>query len=101
MIVINYIILFLTSCWLFGAETSSNGPNYTGFNYIVKNNSNASIKFSNPDYTFDLIQSENNSLYKKPVFSYSSHTSSSGSPDLPSRTTFIAVDPQKNYTIEI
>lgn len=101
MAFIKPLVIFLTSCLLFCAEISSNVSNHNGFNYIVKNNGNGCIKFSNPDYTFESIEAENGSLYKKPIFSNSSHTSDSGSPDLPSKTTFIAVNPQKIYSVEV
>ena len=64
MAFIKPLVIFLTSCLLFCAEISSNVSNHNGFNYIVKNNGNGCIKFSNPDYTFESIEAENGSLYK-------------------------------------
>ena len=88
-------------CFLFGAESPANISNDNGFNYTSKNNGNALVKFTNPEYAFDVVSDKNGKAYKKPNFSNSSSISAVGAPDLPSRTTFIAVDPSKSYSLQV
>ena len=95
--IISHIVLSL----LFSAESPTEVTNDTGFQYSVKSNGNGLVKFSSPEYSFDSFESDNGKIFKKPVFSNPSFTSEAGLPDLPSRTTFIAVDPSKNYTLEV
>ncbi len=86
---------------MFGAQNPENVSNDNGFNYIAKNNGNALVRFTNPEYAFDEVSDKNGKAYKKPNFSNSSSISAVGSPDLPSRTTFIAVDPSKSYSLQV
>ena len=86
-------------CFLFGAESPANITSDNGFNYTSKNNGNALVKFTNPEYALDEVSDKSGKAYKKPNFSNSSSISAAGTPDLPSRTTFIAVDPSKSYTL--
>ena len=88
-------------CFLFGAEIPTNITEDNGFNYTGKNNGNALVKFTNPEYVFDVVSDKNGKAYKKPNFSNSSSISAVGAPDLPSRTTFIAVDPSKSYSLQV
>ena len=55
-------------CFLFGAESPANLHNDNGFNYTGKNNGNALVKFTNPEYAFDEISDKNGKAYKKPNF---------------------------------
>ena len=88
-------------CFLIGAESPSSITADNGFNYTGKNNGNALVKFTNPEYAFDVVSDKNGKAYKKPNFSNSSSISAVGAPDLPSRTTFIAVDPSKSYSLQV
>ena len=98
---LKFIILHVALGLLFSAESPTEVTNDTGFQYSFKSNGNGLVKFSTPEYTFDSFEGDDGKIYKKPVLSNSSFTSNAGLPDLPSRTTFIAVDPSKNYSIEI
>ena len=98
---IKIIILSYIFCFLFGAESPANVSNDNGFNYSVKSNGNALVRFTNPEYAFDEVSDKNGKAYKKPNFSNSSSISAVGAPDLPSRTTFIAVDPSKSYSLQV
>ena len=95
------IILSYIFCFLFGAESPAYVSNDNGFNYTVKNNGNALVKFTNPEYAFEEVSDKNGKAYKKPNFSNSSSISAVGAPDLQSRTTFIAVDPSKSYSLQV
>ena len=98
---LKFIILHIALGLLFSAESPTGVTNDTGFQYSVKSNGNGLVKFSSPDYTFDSFDGDDGKIYKKPVLSNPSFTSEAGLPDLPSRTTFIAVDPSKNYNLEV
>ena len=51
-------------CFLFGAESPANVSNDNGFNYTGKNNGNALVKFTNPEYAFDEVSDKNGKAYK-------------------------------------
>ncbi len=46
-------------CFLFGAESPADLSNGNGFKYTGKNNGNALVKFTNPDYVFDEVSDKN------------------------------------------
>ena len=95
---LSFIFIFYTA---FGAENLTSISKDPGFKYQVKNNGNGLITYTTPEYVIDSKNDINGKILKKPVFSNSSQTSEPGMPDLPSSTTFIAVDPNKNYSIEV
>ena len=95
---LSFIFIFYTA---FGAENPTSISKDPGFKYQVKNNGNGLITYTTPEYVIDSKNDINGKILKKPVFSNSSQTSEPGMPDLPSSTTFIAVDPNKNYSIEV
>jgi len=98
---LKFIILHIALGLLFSAESTTGITNDTGFQYSIKSNGNGLVKFSSSEYTLDSFEGDDGKIYKKPVLSNPSFTSEAGLPDLPSRTTFIAVDPSKNYTLEV
>ena len=53
------IILSYIFCFLFSAESPAKVSNDNGFNYTVKNNGNALVKFTNPEYAFDEVHDKN------------------------------------------
>ena len=59
-------------CFLFGAEIPTKITEDNGFNYTGKNNGDALVKFTNPEYAFDVVSDKNGKAYKKPNFSNSS-----------------------------
>ena len=98
---IKVISLIFFSCTLFGAESPISISKDPGFKYEVKNNGNGLITYTTPKYIIESKNAVNGKVLKKPVFSNSSQISEPGMPDLPSSTTFIAVDPNKSYSIEV
>ena len=96
--ILSFIFIF---CTIFGAESPISISKDPGFKYQIKNNGNGLITYTTPEYIIDSKNDINGKVLKKPVFSNSSQISEPGMPDLPSSTTFIAVDPNKNYSIEV
>ena len=67
-----------------------------GFRYSIKENGNGSVKYNIPEYSLESFAAEDGKLYKKPVMMNAGQVSDEGQPDLPSSSTFIAINPQKN-----
>ena len=72
-----------------------------GIRYSLKENGNGSLKYNIPEYSFETFTSEDGKVYKKPVMMDAGKISNEGQPDLPSSSTFIAINPQKTYSVSV
>ena len=68
---------------------------------IWKKNGNGLVSYSTPDYSFKSVDGKNGKTYKKPILLNASQTAEPGQPDLPSSSTFLAIDPQKTYSVTV
>ena len=69
--------------------------------YSLKEYGNGSVKYNIPEYSLESFTAEDGKLYKKPVMMNAGQVSDEGQPDLPSSSTFIAINPQKTYSINV
>ena len=72
-----------------------------GFRYSLKENGNGSVKYNIPEYSLESFTTEDGKVYKKPVIMDAGQVSDEGQPDLPSSSTFIAINPQKVYSVNV
>ena len=72
-----------------------------GFRYSLKENGNGSVRYITPEYSLESFTSEDGKVYKKPVMMDAGQVSDEGQPDLPSSSTFIAINPQKVYSVNV
>ena len=73
----------------------------SGFTYSLKENGNGSVRYLTPEYSFQSFIGTDGNTYKKPILLNASQISDPGQPDLPSSSTFIAVDAAKTYSINV
>ena len=72
-----------------------------GFSYSLKENGNGSVKYNIPEYSLQSFTADDGKVYKKPVMIDAGQVSDEGQPDLPSSSTFIAINPEKSYSINV
>jgi hypothetical protein len=73
----------------------------SGFTYSLKENGNGSVRYLTPEYSFQSVIDADGNTYKRPTLLNASQVSDPGQPDLPSSSTFIAIDPTKTYSVNV
>ena len=95
------LITILIINYLSGSVGGSSVDGVSSFVYSVKQNGNGLVSYSTPDYSFKSVDGKNGKTYKKPILLNASQTAEPGEPDLPSSSTFLAIDPQKTYSVTV
>ena len=72
-----------------------------GFAYSLKANGNGTVRYVTPEYSLESVIDADGNTFKRPVFLNASQLSDPGQPDLPSSSTFIAIDPEKTYSVNV
>ena len=73
----------------------------SGFTYSLKENGNGTVRYLTPEYSLQSVIDEDGNTYKRPSLLNASQISDPGQPDLPSSSTFIAIDPAKTYSVNV
>ena len=92
-------VIVLIINFLFGGTGDDIISKDSAFKYSIKENGNGLIRYSMPDYSFESTDGANGKIYKKPILLDASHIAEPGQPDLPSNSSFIAIDPSKSYSL--
>jgi hypothetical protein len=96
---ISLIFIFLASVLI--ADTGGTSFSERNiFQYTLNENGVGSVNYVAPVRSFETISS-GEKIYKKILIPNASHISNPGEPDLPSSSTFIAVDPSKTYAVNV
>ena len=94
------LIFILFACRLLAEFGDTSVSEDFGFQYTLEENGIGSVRYITPDHSVETI-SDGEKTYKKIVLPSASHVSDPGQPDLPSSSTFIAVNPGKTYSINV
>ena len=94
------LIIILLACRLLAEFGDTSVSEDFGFQYTLEENGIGSVRYITPDHSVETI-SDGEKTYKKIVLPSASHVSDPGQPDLPSSSTFIAVNPGKTYSINV
>ena len=73
----------------------------SGFTYSLKENGNGTVRYLTPEYSLQSVIDADGNTYKRPSLLNASQISDPGQPDLPSSSTFIAIDPAKTYSVNV
>jgi len=94
------IILLILFCQVYSDQKSNQRFRELGFEYKIKSNKIGLVNYKKPDHKIENL-SIDQKLYKKINIPNSASISNPGEPDLPSSSTFIAVDPNKKYSVSV
>ena len=73
----------------------------SGFTYSLKEHGNGTVRYLTPEYSLQSVIDADGNTYKRPSLLNASQISDPGQPDLPSSSTFIAIDPAKTYSVNV
>ena len=94
------LIIILLACRLLAEFGDTSVSEDFGFQYTLEENGIGSVRYITPEHSVETI-SDGEKIYKKIVLPSASHVSDPGQPDLPSSSTFIAVNPGKTYSVNV
>ena len=95
------IVSIFYVCSLPAAVGDNSATEDFGFAYSLKANGNGTVRYVTPEYSLESVIDADGNTFKRPVFLNASQLSDPGQPDLPSSSTFIAIDPAKTYSVNV
>ena len=88
-------------CSLPSAVGDNSVTEHSGFTYSLKEHGNGTVRYLTPEYSLQSVIDADGNTYKRPSLLNASQISDPGQPDLPSSSTFIAIDPAKTYSVNV